>query len=168
MKEVRRVPAFIAAALAAYSIFVGSARAIDHQRLILVQNIEEVDYFEFTVCNGTQNQTIYVAVAYRSEPHSSNWTVKGWFPADEEGCSKIGTFPKGKFYFYARSANWSWTGTATHQCIESGFFERPAAESCPSSQLRGFTEADVTEDEYRISLYPPSGQPRFDLDQISE
>lgn len=169
MKKASRESAFIAVALLACAIVSSPLYAIGHEKPILVQDIEAVDYFEFSVCNGTQNETIYVAVTYRSSPNSSNWVVKGWFPADAEGCTKIGTFPKGKFYYFANSATWRWHGSATQQCVEAGSFEHLAGQgSCPSRQLQGFRETNVTDDDYRVSLYPPPGYPRFDLDQIGE
>lgn len=63
---------------------------------------------EVTFCNKTGSK-VFIAVAHVDQA-SQKWTLSAWHNAAPGGCTKVGTFRTGLFYYYAekegRTLHW--------------------------------------------------------------
>ena len=99
--------------------------------------------FLFRVCNNS-GVTAAVAISPHVSTSDSRFRVVGWYVA-EPGCTNIGSYPKGWFYFFAEQRNSGriyWGNNDIQLCVEHpGPFDRVnvAGYTCDSSDLKGFS-----------------------------
>ncbi len=71
--------------------------------------------FQLAFCNISNFSRVLVAIAHRQD--AQRWTVDGWYPVADYGCSIAGTFKGDTVYYYAfgetrdgRNVTWSRAG----------------------------------------------------------
>ena len=100
--------------------------------------------FSFQVCNKTDTPAS-VAVYYTDLAIAVMWHAQGWWVVNLNQCTVIGSFPKGWFYYYAKSSNRDWVGSNPDWaiCVSNSQFTRadfPGSNTtCSSDQKKVFT-----------------------------
>lgn len=84
--------------------------------------------FTFHVCNKTSHDASVAIAAHVSVDDDKNWYTQGWWVVSAGDCSVIGEFPKGWFYYYAKSKTGDWRGSgndASNTCVRDAPYKRP-------------------------------------------
>lgn len=117
------------------------------------------DYFEFVVCNKSRSR-VSVAITYLADVGSEDFYVRGWYNVNAGDCDRIGSFPKGYFYYYAKQyrGEGHWPGKDLQFCVEfPGPFKRLNREGyrCgKSEQLRTFHAKVIDSPKFTWTLNP--------------
>jgi uncharacterized membrane protein len=130
-------PAAIACSAVVFAL-IGPGQAQQQQQQ------QQQQPFQLAFCNTSAYSNVLVALVHRKD--AQNWTVDGWYPIPDYGCTVVGSFQRDKIYYYAygetnddRIVTWSAPDddqTATPQCIDQNKFFRSNAgnPSCPAGQ----------------------------------
>ena len=91
--------------------------------------------FQLAFCNISAFSKVLVALAHRQD--GQRWTVDGWYPIVDNGCSVVGNFKGDTVYYYAfgetndgRYVTWSAPDedkSASSQCVDLNKFFRITA-----------------------------------------
>jgi uncharacterized membrane protein len=96
--------------------------------------------FQLAVCNISAFSDVYVAITAKAD--GQRWTVSGWYPIPDSGCTLVGTFPRDTVYYYARGSDKAvWAApdndqNGSSQCVDGDKFFTAAAgvPACPAGQ----------------------------------
>jgi hypothetical protein len=102
--------------------------------------------FKLTLCNMSQFRLVRAAIVYQKD--EKNWTVEGWHPLPDYGCSIIGTFRGDSIFYFAfgfgsdgKPVFWSAGDddkSATSQCVDGAksFSAAIGSPTCPTGQTQ--------------------------------
>jgi uncharacterized membrane protein len=96
--------------------------------------------FQLAFCNISAYSDVYVALTSKAD--AQRWSVSGWYPIPDNGCTLVGTFPRDTIYYYARGSNnavWSAPDNdqnGTSQCVDADkyFTSSAGVPTCPAGQ----------------------------------
>ncbi|TBW40443.1 DUF1036 domain-containing protein [Siculibacillus lacustris] len=113
--------------------------------------------FDFSVCNETRSKAS-VAISSRYAPGSSDFVVAGWWVVEPGSCRRIGAYPRGHFYTFAKAPNGNFWGRGDlHLCTEQpGPFKRINLKTykCSNDLLKPFNHVEVVKSSYEWTLNP--------------
>lgn len=97
--------------------------------------------FEFAMCNMSDYGGVFVAL--RQKQDGQKWTVSGWYPLPDRGCTFLGRFRRDIIYYYAKSdkgVSWSPDAndqSASTQCVDQNKYFQGASDvgTCPAGQV---------------------------------
>jgi len=118
------------------------------------------NYFSFEVCNQS-GLTAYMAIVHRTQPGSPVWRRVGWYTVPNGGCTALGSYPQGWFYFMAEGQGdviWKGETYGKRVCVSyPGPFEGSFTGDyyCgPNEVIREFNELLIAPDigSYTLNL----------------
>jgi hypothetical protein len=126
------------------------------------QPSQSAQQFQLAFCNISAFSRVLIALVHR--PDGQRWTVDGWYPIADGGCSVVGNFKGDTVYYFAfgetddgRNVTWSppdTDKTASSQCIDPNKFFRINAgtPSCqPGLEPARFRMLKVAPNQTRIT-----------------
>jgi uncharacterized membrane protein len=112
---------------------------------------------EITFCNKTGSK-VFIAIAYVDQA-SQKWTLSAWHNAPAGGCTKVGNFRTGLFYYYAekegRTLHWPAEANVDKTfCVPAGKVNRVmAGGTCAQGERNvGFRGLVPSEGKYTFNL----------------
>lgn len=103
----------------------------------------EASLFKFELCNN-DHLAVEVAIVGRKDPLSNMWTSEGWWQVGSGQCRTIGTYAKGKFYYFAENRRATWSGNSSFCTSQQPFTILVSGGDCLEGEsTKDFSEIDV-------------------------